>query len=67
MQFLEAKKWEGNMARKCAHVNVLSITKTALVVKSKLIAIFYFSDLSENSLSSIETGTIEELEQLVLL
>ena len=55
------------MARKCAHVNVLSITKTVLVVKSKLIAIFYFSDLSDNSLSSIETGTIEELEQLVLL
>ena len=67
MQFLEAKKWEGNMARKCAHVNVLSITKTALVVKSKFIAIFYFSDLSDNSLSSIETGTIEELEQLIFL
>ena len=58
---------EGNTARKCAYINVLSNTKRALVVKSKLIAIFYFSDLSGNSLSSIETGTIEELEQLVLL
>lgn len=55
------------MARKCDYINELPNTKAAPVVKSKLIASFDFSDLSDNSLSSIETGSIEELEQLVLL
>lgn len=58
---------KGNMARKCDYINELPNTKAAPVVKSKLIASFDFSDLSDNSLSSIETGSIEELEQLVLL
>ena len=58
---------EENMARKCDYIYDLPNTKSAPVVKSKLIASFDFSDLSDNSLSSIETGSIEDLEQLVLL